>query len=138
MLAERLLQVLASNLQPKGYSRIAGPPPVSFAMFKPAAGLGVPKLVAVVANTDDPGVTFARTEPWFKKTMGRSGAGLLLLAQLNPPQSYVLKTLHQGTGVLGYGQLVCGVFDLSGNAYHLPKGAFDTYHMAWNQELFES
>jgi hypothetical protein len=136
MQAEQLLEVLTSNLQQKGYSRIAGPSPVVFAMFKPAAGFGVPKLVGVVANTDEPGVTFARAESWFKKTMGRSGAGLLLLAQLNPPQSYVLKTLQQGRGALGYGQLVCGVYDLSGNAYYLPKGDYDTYHMGWDQELF--
>jgi len=134
--AERLLGVLASNLQQKGYSQIAAPSPVAFAMFKPAAGLGVPKLVGVVANTDQPDVNFARAEPWFKKTMGRSGAGLLLIAQLSPPQSYVLKALQQGSGALGYGQLVCGVYDLSGNAYHLPKGAYDTYHMGWDQELF--
>ena len=86
MQANQLLGMLASNLQQKGYSQIAGPSPVVFAMFKPVAGLGVPKLVGVVANTDAPSVTFARAEPWFKKTMGRSGAGLLLLAQLNPPQ----------------------------------------------------
>jgi hypothetical protein len=136
MQAEQLLGALASNLQPKGYSPIAGSSPIVFAMFKPASGLGVPKLVGVVANTDEPGVTFARAEPWFKKTMGRSGAGLLLLAQVNPPQSYVSKTLQQGHGALGYGQLVCGVYDLSANAYYLPKGAYDTYHMGWNQELF--
>ena len=136
MQAERLLGVLASNLQQKGYSQIAAPAPVAFAMFKPASGLGVPKLVGVAANTDDPGVNFARAEPWFKKTMGRSGAGLLLLALIDPPQGYVLKTLQQGSGALGYGQLVCGVYDLSGNAYHLPKGAYDTYHMGWDQELF--
>ena len=136
MQTEQLLRVLVSNLQQKGYSRIAAPSPVVFAMFKPAAGLGVPKLVGVVANTDEPGVAFARTEPWFKKTMGRSGAGLLLLAQFNPPQSYVLKTLQQGRGALGYGQVVCGAYDLSGNAYYLPKGDYDTYHMGWDQELF--
>jgi len=136
MQAEQLLGALANNLQRKGYSPIAGPPPIAFAMFKPAAGLGVPKLVGVVANTDEPSVTFARAEPWLKKTMGRSGAGLLLLLQLNPPQSYVAKTLQQGHGALGYGQLVCGVYDLSANAYYLPKGAYDTYHMGWDQELF--
>ena len=136
MQAEQLLEVLASNLQQKGYSRIAGPSPVNFAMFKPAAGFGVPKLVGVVANTDEPSVTFVRAESWFKNTMGRSGAGLLLLAQLNPPQSYVVKTLQQGCGALGYGQLVCGVYDLSGNTYYLPKGYGDTYHMGWDQELF--
>lgn len=136
MQAEQLIQVLASNLQQRGYSRIAGPSPVAFAMLKPAAGLGVPRLVGVVANTDEPSVSYARAESWFKKTLGRSGAGLLLLAQLNPPQSYILTTLQQGRGALGYGQLVCGVYDLSGNAYYLPKGAFDTYHMGWDQELF--
>lgn len=136
MQAQQLLEVLASRLQQKGYSRIACPPPVAFAMFKPAAGFGVPKLVGVVANTDQPGVNFAQAEPWFKKTMGRSGAGLLLLTLINPPQGYVLKTLQQGRGALGYGQLACGVYDLSGNAYYLPKGDFDTYHMGWDQELF--
>jgi hypothetical protein len=88
MQAEQLLEVLASNLQQKGYSRIASPSPVAFAMFRPAAGLGVLKLVGVVGNTDEPAVTFARAESWFKKTMGRNGAGLLLLAQVSPPQSY--------------------------------------------------
>ena len=136
MHAEQLLGTLASNLQQKGYSQIAGPSPLVFAVLKPASGLGVPKLVGVVANTDDPGVTFARAEPWFKKTMGRSGAGLLLLALVSPPKSYVSKTLQQGQGALGYGQLVCGVYDLAANAYYLPKGAYDTYHMGWDQELF--
>ena len=136
MQAQQLLGVLTSNLQQKGYSQIAAPDPVAFAMFKPASGLGVPKLVGVVANTDEPGVTFARAESWFKKTMGRSGAGLLLLVQINPPQSYVLDALQQGRGALGYGQVVCGVYDLSGNAYYLPKGDYDTYHMGWDQELF--
>ena len=136
MQAQQLVQVLADRLQQKGYSQIASPDPVAFAMFKPASGFGVPKLVGLVSNTDEPGVTFARAEPWFKKTMGRSGAGLLLLAQLGPPQNYVLKTLQEGRGALGYGQLVCGVYDLSGNAYYLPKGDFDTYHMGWDQELF--
>lgn len=136
MQAQQLLEVLASNLQQKGYSRLVAPPPVAFAVFKAAGGFEVPKLVAVVANTDEPSVTFTRTEPWFKKTVGRSGAGLLLLAQLSPPQSYVLGTLQQGRGTLGYGQLVCGVYDLSGNRYFLPKGDYDTYHMGWDQELF--
>jgi hypothetical protein len=105
-------------------------------MFKAAGGLGVPRLVGVVANTDEPGVSFGRTQPWFKKTMGRGGAGLLLLVLANPPQGYVLQALKQGHGALGYGQLVCGVFDSARDAYHLPKGAFDAHHMGWDQELF--
>jgi len=136
MPAEELIQSLAGNLQRKGYSQIAGPSPNSFAMFKQATGLGVPKLVAVLANTDGPSVNFPRVESWFKKTMGRSGAGLLLLALSNPPQSYLSEALGQGRGTLGYGQVVCGVFDLSGSTYYLPKGDYDTYHMGWDQELF--
>lgn len=136
MQAQQLVQVLAGRLQQKGYSQITSLPPVAFAMFKPPSGFGDSKLVGLVANTDEPGVTFARAEPWFKKTMGRRGAGLLLLAQLGPPQSYVLKTLQQGRGALGYGQVVCGVYDLSGNVYYLPKGDYDTYHLGWDQELF--
>jgi hypothetical protein len=136
MRVEQLLGALASNLQRKGYSPIGGPSPVAFAMVKPASGLGVPKLVGVVSNTDEPGVTFARTGSWFKKTMGRSGAGLLLLVQVNPSQGYLAEALQQGHGALGYGQLVCGVYDLSANVYYLPKGAYDAYHMGWDQELF--
>ena len=136
MQAAQLLNTLASNLQQKGYSQIAAPSPMALAMFKAAAGFGVPKLVGVVANTDDPGVNFSRAESWFKKTMGRSGAGLLLLAQVSPPQNYILKTLQQGRGALVYGQLVCGVYDLTGDSYYLPKGDYDTYYMGWDQEIF--
>ena len=131
----QLLQILAGRLQGKGYSQITGPSPNSLAMFKQATGIGVPKLVAVLGNTDAPSVSFARAESWFKKTMGRSGAGLLLIAISGPPQSYIVEALGQGRSVLGYGQVVCGVYDLSGNTYYLPKGAYD-YHMGWDQELF--
>lgn len=136
MQAAELVQTLASNLQGKGYTQIAGPSVNSFAMFKQATGFGVPKLVAIVANTDMPNTNFTRADPWFKKIMGRSGAGLLLLVLSNPQQNYVSDALKQGHGVLGYGQVVCGVYDLSQNTYYLPKGAVDTYHMGWDQELF--
>ena len=105
-------------------------------MFKQASGLGVPKAVAVIANTDAPNVSFARTAAWFAGIMGRSGAGLLLLAQVGPPQHYINEALGQGHGALGYGQVVCGVYDLSSNTYYLPPGAFGTSHMGWDSEVF--
>jgi hypothetical protein len=127
---------LIARLQAKGYSQIAGASPIALAMFKPASGLSVPKLLGVVGNTDTPSVSFSRVEPWFLKSMGRAGAGLLLLTVGNPSRGYVDEALGLGSGMLGYGQVVCGVYDLASGSCHLPKGAFDTHHMGWDQELF--
>lgn len=134
--AGQLPGLLAGNLQGKGYSQIASPAPVVFAMTKPAAGLHDSKVVAVVANTSSPSDTFAQVEAWLKKAMGRRYAGIVLLAQVSPPQSYLAEALGLGGGAFGYGQLVCGVYDLARNSYHLPRGAYDTYHLGWDQELF--
>jgi len=136
MEASQLVGVLSENLQGKGYSQIAAGDPVGFAMFKQASGLGVPKLVGVAGNTDRPGSTFARAEAWFKKTMGRSGAGLLLIVLGNASPGFIAEALQQGKGALGYGQVVCGLYDTSRDTYYLPQGFGGTYHMGWDQELF--
>jgi hypothetical protein len=125
---------VTGNLQRKGYSRINGPVPAALAMFRQASGLGVPKLVCV-ANTTSPEQAFANYEAWFRQVMGRSGAGLLLIVLNGPGDTAVAQALSQGRGVLGYGQVVCGVYDQSRDAYYLPKGDFDTYHMGWDQEI---
>jgi hypothetical protein len=136
MSAQHVVNSIAGNLQRKGYAQIAAPDPVAFAMFKQAQGLGRPKLVGVIANTDTPAVSFRRAEAWFKQTMGRSGEGVLLLLVSGAPQNYVSEALKQGHGTLGYGQVVCGVYDTATNSYYLPQGAFNTIHLGWDQELF--
>jgi len=133
---QQLVATIAANLQRKGYSQIGAPDPVAFAMFKQAVGLGVPKLVGVISNTDRPATSYARAEPWLRKTMGRSGAGLLLLLVGGSPQSMVNEALAQGSGAMGYGQVVCGLYDTLSNRYYLPQGFGGTYHMGWDQELF--
>jgi hypothetical protein len=126
---------VTGNLQRKGYVQIAGPSPNALAMFKQASGLGVPKLVCVVSNTSPASATFAQYESWFKQIMGRSGAGLLLLVQGNLSDGAIAQALSLGSGALGYGQVVCGMYDPSRDAYYLPQGAFGTYHLAWDQEI---
>ena len=125
---------VTGNLQRKGYSQVAAPPS-AVGMFKPASGLGVPKLVCMVSNTDPASATFASYQGWFRQLIGRSGAGLLLVVQGGLRDADIAQALALGHGALGYGQVVCGVCDPARDAFFLPKGDFGTYHMGWDQEI---
>jgi hypothetical protein len=133
---QQFLGSLMGNLQRKGYTQLAVGSPFVLAMLKQAEGLSGPKLVGVIANTDAPGDSYNRVHDWALKAIGRSGAGVLLLATNRPPQSYINEALGQGSGALGYGQLVCGVYDVGSNTYYLPKGVMGNYHLGWDHELF--
>ena len=133
---QQFLGGLMGHLQRKGYTQLAVGDPFVLAMLKQAEGLSGAKLVGVVSNTDSPSVSFKRVRDWAVKTMGRAGAGVLLLATVRPPDSYINEALRQGSGALSYDQLVCGVYDVATNAYYLPKGPMGNYHLGWDHELF--
>lgn len=110
---------LRDDLENQGYREVT-PPEFELVMFKQTMRGLVPRVVAATCtlySTDPPKVTFELFEEWSKSLLGNNGMGTLIFVYDRPPIEEVEKVLILGRGVLGYGQVVPWVYDLSSHKY---------------------
>ncbi|KTC84221.1 hypothetical protein [Legionella brunensis] len=125
---------LRMRLANKAYTEVRPIAPIDLAFLKQTMGGLVPKVIAVtnsMDSTDSPTTTFRYTTTWFKNLLGNGGAGVLLYVYWQPTAAVVDEVLQLGNGMLGYGQVVAGVYDLFSNRYWMSD------HMNWPHEIFQ-
>jgi len=130
---QQFCEDLRSRLSNKGYAEMNPPAPLNVAMLKQTFGGNIPKVVAVIDASyisDPPTKTFSRVQGWIKQLLGRGGAGVVLFVYNQPLASAVNEISQLGKGLLGYGQVVAGTYDLLNNQYWLSD------HMGWPEEIF--
>ncbi|VVC76266.1 hypothetical protein AQUSIP_15750 [Aquicella siphonis] len=130
----QLLSNLRNRLGAKGYIEVRPPSTYEIAMMKQTFGGTIPKVIAVfdaTMTTDSPADIFNRHKSWFEKLLGNTGAGVLLYMYHQPSASQVDEILQLGRGMLGYGQVVAGVYDVYSNKYWMSD------HMGWPDEIFK-
>jgi hypothetical protein len=121
------------RLTKKGYIEVRPPGNHEIAMMKQTFGGTIPKIIAILnatKTTNNPQTLYQRHEEWFKKILGNTGAGILLFVYIKPSNSIINEALELGKGMLGYGQVVAGVYDLASNQYWMSD------HMGWPDEIF--
>ena len=122
-----------NRLSKKGYIEVRPPDPNEIALMKQTFGGTIPKVIAirdVTRTTDTPLTIYNRHQEWFKKLLGNTGAGIILFAYIQPSNQVINEALELGKGMLGYGQVVAGVYDLASNQYWMSD------HMGWPDEIF--
>lgn len=125
---------LRLRLTSKSYTEVRPVPPLDLGFLKQTMGGLIPKVIAVtnsIDSTDEPATTFQNAAPWFKKLLGNGGAGALLYVYWQPTAVSVDQIMKLGNGMLGYGQVVAGVYDLFSNRYWMSD------HMNWPHEIFQ-
>lgn len=129
----KFLEDERKRLSNKGYIEVRPPESFEFAMLKQTFGGTLPKVIAVIDATyeaDSPITIFNRHQNWFKQLLKNSGAGAMIFVYDQPTATLVEEILQLGKGVLGYGQVVAGVYDVSSNKYWMSD------HMGWPSEIF--
>ncbi|MCE0722560.1 MULTISPECIES: hypothetical protein [Legionella] len=124
---------LSDRLANKNYTEVRPVPPLDLAFLKQSMGGLIPKVIGVtnsINSTDSPATTFQYATPWFKKLLGNGGAGALVYIYWQPTATTVDEVMKLGSGMLGYGQVIAGVYDLFSNHYWMSD------HMNWPQEIF--
>jgi len=126
-------ETVRNRLNKKGYTEVRPPDPYEFAMLKQTFGGTLPKVITIIdttMTTDSPTSIYNRHHYWFKTLLGRTGAGVLLFIYFQPTAQVLDEVIQLGKGILGYGQVVAGVYDPSSNKYWMSD------HMGWPAEIF--
>jgi hypothetical protein len=129
----QLLENIHNRLNNKGYIEIRPPGSYEIALMKQTFGGTLPKVITIVdatMTTDSPATIYKRHADWFSKLLGNTGAGVMLFIYHQPTAKDVDDIMQLGKGILGYGQVVAGVYDLYSNKYWLSD------HMGWPEEIF--
>ena len=108
-----------NRLEKKGFSDVT-PRWFDLAMFNQSWKPLVPGVVGIVLalySTDSPQVIFDAFTGWAKSLLGKNGMGTLVYVYDKPGIDQVDQVLKLGRGMMGYGQVVPYVYDLSSHQY---------------------
>ncbi len=133
-ISSQALNGIRNRLTNKDYIEVRPPLHYEIAMMKQTFGGTIPKVVAIfdaTMTTDSPTTIYQRHHDWFSKLLGNTGAGVILFLYFQPSASQVDEISKLGSGMLGYGQVVAGVFDIANNKYWMSD------HMGWPDEIFK-
>lgn len=125
---------IRNRLINKDYIEVRPPFNYEIAMMKQTFGGTIPKVIAIfnaTMTTDSPTEVYNQHHEWFKKLLGNTGAGIILFMYHRPTANQVEEILKLGSGMLGYGQVVAGVYDGLNNKYWMSE------HMGWPDEIFK-
>src|SRR5687768_17472999 len=124
---------LRGRLAQKNYTELRPVQPLNLAFSKQGA-LSLPYVIAVVDTshvTNTPTEIFQRVEGWMLKTVGRTGAGVLLFVYQSPPPVTTVEEIQKiGAGGAGNGQVIAGAHDLHTGRHWLSN------HLNWEQEIY--